>query len=780
MRYCKFYGEAVSNVKIFFILVFFIPLIIHGQDFLNISKLKSLSDQEVLNYWSEAESNGYSIDQIKIIASAQGVPNSDIIDFEERLNKLLNLQISDLMIDTEESVSSIITQTETELSPETGLTLFGKDFFLKSSLETTPQLNIATPQLYQLGPGDEITISIWGAAEAGYKLGINKEGYVKIPRLAPVFISGLTVREASIKLEKSLSKIYSGLTSNINALSKTYYSLSLSKTRSVVVNIMGEVVSPGFYTISSMSSILNALYFAGGPNEIGTFRLIQIIRDGKIFSKVDLYDYFISGVSPNIFLRDQDVILVPAYKKRVSSTGEFKRNNIFEILENETVSDVIKYSGEFNSLAYKNEIYIERINGINKKIISLSRDDFQNEKLNDGDILMAKPISTDVINKVSIEGAVIVSGDFQLEKAKTLKGLIELSQGFEKDAVLNTARLFRENNGAIRELISINIKNILSGVEKDIELIPNDRIVISSINDLETMGSVKIIGEINEPGEYAFYEGMTVESLVISAKGLSQLSNTSEVLIYRLTYDETGSKPIRTLSAKLDKNFKSGESQSSVELEKNDMVVVRKIPGFSEIESASIVGLVKNQGSYAIKDGTYSLYDIINDSGGFLKDASIDGISLEREETIFSVDVQKLLESKGNSIRHNIILNDGDIITVPKINNTVFIDGEVNASKYISFQNNITLKKAVSQSGGFTPFSDRKKSYVEYQNGNIIATKNFLFFRKYPKIKSGSKIFIPAKSEKTTASGILNSVVGELLTIVTTLGTLGALLKTVN
>jgi len=367
-----------------------------------------------------------------------------------------------------------------------------------------------------------------------------------------------------------------------------------------------------------MSSILNALYFAGGPNEIGTFRLIEIIRDGKIFSKVDLYDYFISGVSPNIFLRDQDVILVPAYKKRVSSTGEFKRNNIFEIIENETASDLIKYSGEFNSLAYKNEIYIERVDGINKKIISLSSDNFQNEKLNDGDVLIAKSVSTDFKNKVSIEGAVIVNGDFQLEKAKTVKGLIKLSQGFEKDAVLNTARLFRENNGAVRDLISINIEKILNGADEDIDLMPNDRIVISSINDLESMGSVKIIGEINEPGDYAFYNGMTVENLVISAKGLSQLSNTSEILIYRLTYDETGTKPIRTLSAKLDKNFKSGEAGSSVELEKNDMVVVRKIPGFSEIESASIVGLVKNQGSYAIKDGTYSLYDIINDSWYFI------------------------------------------------------------------------------------------------------------------------------------------------------------------
>ena len=327
MNYCKFYGEAVSVRKIFFMLIFIIPSVIHGQDFLDITKLKSLSDQEVLNYWSEAESNGYTIDQIKTIAEAQGISNSDIIDFEERLNKLLNLKTSDLMISSEESVSSIIKQTEVEVSPETGLTLFANDFFSKSSLETTPQLNIATPQLYQLGPGDEVTISIWGAAEAGYKLGINKEGYVKIPRLAPVFVSGLTVGEATLKLEKSLSKIYSGLTSNVNALSKTYYSLSLSKTRSIVVNIIGEVVSPGFYTISSMSSILNALYFAGGPNDIGTYRLIEIIRDGKIFSKVDLYDYFISGVSPNIFLRDQDVILVPTYAK------EFHRQvNLKEII----------------------------------------------------------------------------------------------------------------------------------------------------------------------------------------------------------------------------------------------------------------------------------------------------------------------------------------------------------------------------------------------------------------------------------------------------------------
>ena len=776
---CKFIGEAMSIREIFFIILI-IPNLIFGQDFINITKLKSLSDQEVLNYWSEAESNGYTIDQVKTIAAAQGISENDIIDFEERLNKLLNLQTADLMIDSEESFSSIIIQSEGELSPETGLALFGKDFFLKSSLETTPQLNIATPQLYQLGPGDEITISIWGAAEAGYKLGINKEGFVKIPRIAPVFISGLTVKEATSKLEKSLSKIYSGLTSNTNALSKTYYSLSLTKTRSIVVNIIGEVVSPGFYTISSMSSILNALYFAGGPNEIGSYRLIEIIRDGKVFSKVDLYNYFISGVSPNIFLRDQDVILVPAYEKRVSSTGEFKRNNIFEILDNETVSDLIKFSGEFNSLAYRNEIYIERIDDINKKIISLSKDNFQNEKLNDGDILMAKPVSTDVKNKVSIEGAVIVNGDFQLEKAKTVKGLVELSKGFEKDAVLNKARLFREKNGAVRELISINIKNIVSGTDKDIELMPNDRIVVSSINDLETIGSVKIIGEINEPGDYAFYEGITVGSLIISAKGLSQVSNNNEIFIYRLTYDQSGEKPIRVLSAKLNKNYNSDDFESNVELEKNDVVVVRKIPGLTKIETASIQGLVKNQGVYAIKDGSYSLYDILIDSGGFLTNAAVEGISLNRDGTIFSVDVQKLLDKKGNDLKNNIVLVDGDVINVPKLNNTVFINGEVNYPKYISFQSGINLRKAVSQAGGFTPFSNRKETFVEYQNGNVKSTKSFLFFKFYPKIKTGSKIIVPKKPEKNSASGVLNSIVGEILAITTTLGTLGVLIKSIN
>ena len=770
----------MSIKKIIFMLIFLIPHVIISQDFLNINKLKTLSDEEVLNYWSEAQSSGYSMEQIKTIANAQGLSVEDIIDFEDRLNKLLANKASDLIVSKDESVSSFVRQVNNEVSAESGLTLFGKDFFSKSSLETIPQLNIATPQLYQLGPGDEITISIWGAAEAGYNLGINKEGFVKIPRIAPVFISGLTVQEASLKLEKSLSKIYSGLTSNINSLNKTYYSVSLSKTRSIAVNILGEVVSPGFYTISSMSSILNALYFAGGPNDIGTYRSIEILRDGKTYSKVDLYDYFINGVSPDIFLRDQDVILVPAYKKRVSSTGEFKRNNIFEMLEGETVSDLIKYSGEFNSLAYKNEIYIERVDGIRKKIVSLSKNNFDKEAINDGDILKAKPVSTEIKNKVSVEGSVIVTGDFQLERAKTVKGLIELSQGFEKDAITSRARLFREKNGALRELITINIEKILNGVDKDIELLPNDKLVISSINDIEVLGSVKIIGEVNEPGDYAFYEGITVGSLIISAKGFSELSNSNEILVYRLTYDETGSKPIRTLSARLSKNFNLNEIESNIKLEKNDMVVVRKIPGFSKIESATIIGLVKNQGTYAIKNGTYSLFDIISDCGGFLKDASIEGISIERDGTVFSVDVKKLLETKGENTKFNIVLDDGDIITVPKIDNTVFVDGEVNSSKYISFQNGISLKKAVYQSGGFTPFSDRKKAYVEYQNGNIIATKNFLFFRKYPKIKSGSKIFIPMKPEKTTTSGILNSVAGELLTIVTTLGTLGALIKSLN
>ena len=777
---CGLIGEAMHIKKIVYTLMILVPCLIYSQDFVNIQNLKTLSDKEVLSYWEDAKSNGYTIDQIKTIASSQGVSASDILEFEERLNELLELESADLMVGSDESVSSVITQTDNDLSNETGLTLFGKEFFLKSSLDTSPQINIATPQLYQLGPGDEITISIWGAAEAGYKLGVNKEGYVKIPRIAPVFISGLTVKEATLKLERSLSKIYSGLTSNTNSLNKTFYSLSLSKTRSVVINILGEVVSPGLYTVSSMSSVLNALYFAGGPNEIGTYRSIDIIRNGEKLSTVDLYDYFLNGVSQNIFLRDQDVILVKAYKKRASSTGEFKRNNIFELTENETVSDLIKYSGEFNSLAFKNEVYIERIDGINKKIIALSKEAFQNEKIYDGDILMAKAVSSEVMNKVSIEGSVIVTGDFQLEKAKTVKGLFELSQGFEKDAVTNFARLFREKNGAVRELLSIEIEKIINGTEKDIELEPNDRIVVSSINDLEALGSVRIIGEVNEPGEYAFYDGITVESLVVSAKGFSPFSNSNEILVYRLTYDETGESPVRTLSSTINKNFESEDLNSSVKLEKNDLVVVRKNSGYSEIETATIVGLVKNQGEYALKNSSYSLYDILVDSGGFLDDASVEGLSIERNSTIFSVNVSKLLESRGASVKNNIVLKNGDVITVPKIDNTVFIDGEVGSPKFIYYEAGLSLKNAINRSGGFTPLSDRKGSYVQYQNGNIKSAKRFLFFNFYPKVKAGSKIFVPTKPEKTNTGGILNSVVGELLTVVTTLGTLGALLKSVN
>ena len=253
------------------------------------------------------------------------------------------------------------------------------------------------------------------------------------------------------------------------------------------------------------------------------------------------------------------------------------------------------------------------------------------------------------------------------------------------------------------------------------------------------------------------------------------------VTIYTLIpLGEAGKNPIRTLKSTVSKNFESNGLDSSVKLEKNDLVVVRKISGYTEIEAAKIVGLVKNQGEYALKDSSYSLYDILMDSGGILEDASIEGLSIERGGTIFSVDTSKLLESRGKSTRDNIILKSGDVITVPRIDNTIFIDGEVGSPKFISFQIGINLKKAVSQSGGFTPLSDRKGSYVEYQNGNIKSTKKFLFFNFYPKIKAGSKIFVPTKPEKTTAGGILNSVVGELLTIVTTLGTLGALLKSVN
>ena len=775
-----------------------------------VSSLEQMSDDELLAYWDKAKEEGYSLNQLKTLARAQGASESDISKFEKRIKSLKDIDKEPEVSSTEETLSSIFginatdkldDMDDTNESNLYSLPIFGMEFFKSnpnsSAKNSSPQLNIATPSTYQLGPGDEISISLWGGAENEYNATINTNGSIKLDRIPPIYLSGYTIFSAKKRIGNALSKIYSGINSSSESYQKVYFDIALMNTRSIVLNIVGSVKTPGTYTLSSMASPLNALYAAGGPNENGSFRNIEILRNGKTFKKIDLYDYFAKGVYPTLSLRDQDVIMVPSYSKRVFVNGEFKEGGIFELKEKETLEDLMVFSGGFSSFAYKNKLYVESISGVYKKIETFDKEDFKRSILKDGDIISAKSVSDKYLNRVSIEGAVYLPGQYSLENNSTLTELLVNSQGLKDDAQRTRAILFRFFEGEENKIVSVDLNKVISG-ENDIDLKANDRIKIFSKKLLKEEAFVEIQGEVNSPKKINFFEGMTVSDLLLLADGLKNDGDSYSINIFRKTLDKSGEVPIKSIETSLNSEFSSENLNNNVVLEADDLVVVRSILGKVESEFVTITGLVKTPGVYAILNNKYSLFDLLNDSGGILKDGALNGVKIKRinkskkeiEEAFnesdslgveitkvedyieFGVDIAQLYKTDGEDLRFNVILKGGDVIEVPKLDNTIEIIGEVQQPTVINYKKGIRGLDAINRAGGVTDVAKKSSAFVVYQNGNVASFKNFLFFTSSPRLEPGCKIVVPKRIANPNKTSI-----AEIIGLTSTLATLAVLIQ---
>ena len=807
---CEFISEAVQISKILLFLLL-MPAIIFSQDLSNLKQdvsikaLSEMTDSELGAYWLQAQERGYNLDQIKTLARAQGVSESDLIEFEKRVKTLGDINQKteeDKLMKTQNELTTIFGLEIEEAFEEkvnesysfVNLGVFGSDFFNNPNISSTPQLNIATPESYELGPGDELAISIWGAAENEYASKISREGYLKIERIGPVYLSGLTIVQAKTKLKDRLSKIYSGLNSNYN---KVFFDVSLLSSRSIVVNITGSVKAPGTYTLSSLTSPLNAIYAAGGPNDNGSYRNIKIIRGGKQIHSIDLYDYFVKGNLKSFSLRDQDVILIPSYKKRVFLNGEFKTIGIFEVKENESISDLLLYNGGIASFGTKSEVYIERIEGLSKSIKTVSKNDFKAFLLNDGDIVEARRVGDEIKNSVSVEGAVMIPGQYELIKNPHIKSLVKSAGGLKENALKERAYLIREVDGFQQEVKTVDLERAFSLAE-NYTLRNNDKLVIASIEELTGPKFVSISGEVNEGGDYPFFTGMTIIDLILMSKGLTDKGSYSDITVYRSTYDETQLNPVETITTSLNEGYENINSKQNIELLENDLVVIREKLGYQPKEYVSVSGLVKKPGNYALKSNKYSIYDLINDFDGFLPDAQLEGVKLRRVvdvETIQEVivenenettneeddlvkfieiglDIKKVNKSNGRLDEYNLTLKSGDQIIVPKSDNSIEVSGAVQKATAMSYKKNITTLSAINSAGGFNSNAKKSNVYVVYQNGDIKSTKSFLFFKNYPKLLPGAKIFVPKKGENKNKTSV-----GEIVGYTTSLVSIIALIK---
>jgi protein involved in polysaccharide export with SLBB domain len=757
--------------KIIFITFLFLSFNSFGQDIDELRKKASTSsDNELVVFIERAKEQGLSLMDAEKQLILIGGKAKEV----KKLRDLWNKKISETEAFKDESDDKIQSKFgDTENFEKDSLEVdvveekkrFGSDFFKNKNIVETPQLFVATPSDYRLGPGDDLIINLFGASEITYSVQISRNGNVKFDKLAPVYLSGLSIRSASKRLKERLSKIYTGLGSS-NQIEKVDLELSLQKARSIVVNIAGQVEAPGTYTISGFSSVLNALYAAGGPNDVGTYRDINIIRNGRIVHNVDLYDYFSNGIYPNVYLRDQDIILVKPFKVETELVTGFKQLALFELKKDEVVSDLINLSGGASSNAYKSKLFIERFDDFSIKIVEVDEKDFKNTKLNDGDKISFKEINNENISgSVKIGGAVYLTGKYQLDKNESVNDLINSAKGLSNDLLGDNAILYRSNKGLNNQSISINLKN-----ENDllIQLFENDSLYIPSSKDILFDQFIEIRGEVNFPKKIDFRFGYTITDLIILSGGLSPYANRKDVRIYR-NISQLGSEDVtEEIIVELDENLIPNKK---IALKSDDIVTVNTFPYRKVNKFYSIEGELALPGLYSIKNQIYSVYDAIIDNVEFLKSSSIDGISIERGDIRIPVNGTKLI-SQGFKSKFNFQLVNGDKIIIPAINNTVVISGAVQQEGILNIDRPVSAKLAINYVGGFNNNASKKEVYVEYQNGLRKVTRNFLFFKFYPRVFPGSKVIVPEKDENKDKTSV-----GEIVGYTTSLVSIIALIK---
>ncbi len=680
--------------------------------------------------------------------------------------------------------------------------IFGHRIFQNKDVAFEASYNLPTPANYKLGSGDEVVIDIWGASQSTIQETISPDGNIYVENLGPVHLSGLTVTQANNYLKKQLGQIYSSISgdepeSNIR--------LSLAQNRTIQVHVMGEVENPGTYTMSSFATIFNALYQAGGVNEVGTLREVKVYRNDKMVATYDVYDFILNGNSDmGIRLEDNDVVSVDAYKNLVSVTGNVKRPMYYEVLDNETLEQLMKYAGGFAGNAYKEDVRLIRNGKREREIYTLNTAEQQNFILADGDSVSVDSIMPSFANMVEVKGAVYRPGQFQMDgRVNTVKQLIECAGGLKDDAFMNRAILNRRNPNNTMENLAINLEELMSGKAADVALRKNDVLLVPSLFDVQEVQTVTIFGEVAFPGTYEYVENMSVEDFIVNAGGLTEAASTAKVDVARRVKNSRATSASDTISHMYSFAISDGlivEGNPNFTLMPFDEVYVRKSPGYFKQENVVIEGEVLFNGTYALEKKNQRLSELVASAGGLTPQAYAQGARLVRAmtdeekmrlETTMETSLQ-LAKDKADSlaIRNKIMnqtdypvgieldkalakpgsdadvtLRDGDRLIIPQYSNTVKMSGEVMYVNTVSYKKGKGLRYYLDQAGGYSNEAKKSKVYIVYMNGTV-ARANRL---NRNAIQPGCEIVVPIKDRermKTTEILSLGSTSASLATVI--------------
>ena len=735
-------------------------------------KVEDLSDEQVVAFLQKAKASGMSEAQIERAATLQGYSPADIAKMRERLNnislekgkKTNESDISDVRRATKTKAYSDSTNTNKTDMDTIKITVrkpkvFGMSMFAAGGLSFEADLRIATPRNYQLGPDDELNIDIFGNALDNYKVKVSPEGTIRILNLSPIYVSGLTIEAASERIVGRLRQLYQGINMPGSGVSAQ---ITLGNIRSIKVTITGEVVKAGTYTVSSLATVFNALYAAGGPSENGSFRNIKVIRDNKIVRVLDLYDFLLrADQKDNIRLQDQDIIRVADYETRVEVEGEVKRPMIFEVEKTETLKDVLRFAGGFTDKAYTYTIALRRNTARELKLINITQDEVGAFIPQRGDKYKVGEILERFENRVQIKGAVFREGEFALESgSSTVKELIKKAEGLREDAFMNRAIINRQKGDNDPIVISFDLAKLMKGEIDDIPLKREDVIVIRSIKSLREKRVIYIDGEVNKGGKFDYVEGLTIADMIVLANGFKDGASNSKIELARRVKDDTtglaSEQNVRIETFDIDRDLKISISDARTLIQPFDKIIVRKSPRYEDQKSVAIEGEVWYPGSYTIKDKTQRITDLITLAGGLKNGAYPKGATFNRDSTQIAVDLTVIV--KNPSAQENLLLLQGDRLFIPRELETVKLSGELLNPISVAFRPNLSVKDYIAQAGGFTDKAAKRRVFVKYANGFSDRTKTFGFFTTYPKVEQGAEIIVPAVVENNDKMTIAEKV----------------------
>jgi len=623
--------------------------------------------------------------------------------------------------------------------------------------------------------------------------------------VGPIFVNGLTIEKASKQIIGRLSSIYAGL---MGPRPNTFAQVNLGNLRSIKVNIVGEVNFPGTYTLPSLATVFNALYMAGGPTENGTYREIKIIRENKTIATVDLYEFLTTGEQKtNIRLQDQDVILVRPYLNRVELLGEVKTPAFFELKDNETMADLLRYCGGFTDKAYQHRIKVLRKTDKEFSVAEVTRNTFNTFRLQDGDQIKVEPVLNRFANRVEITGAVFRPGIYELTEGMTLRELIEKADGLREDAFTDRAIIYRLQRDLKTETYPVDLQKLLSDSSYNITLQKEDLVHVFSIFELEEKFSIDVSGEVQIPGTFPYMKNMTLSDAIALAGGFKESASLARVEIARRVKNQDYTRLTPEIAIvklfNVSKNLTLSDSASAFVLEPYDKIYIRRSPGYEVQTQAQVVGEVLFPGVYTIQSKNERISDLVKRSGGLTPEAYIRGARLYRQvkedvkmrtkliksieqvavedsiklvasfdkEQFIGIDLEQILKNPGS--KYDLLLQDSDRLEIPKRLETVRLSGALLFPITVHYEEGMRLRAYTRMAGGLSPNALPSKAFVIYPNGKVKTTTSFLGIRFYPRIEPGSEIIIPKKAEKKD-----KLTLQETLAIATSLSSLTVMIVT--